>query len=99
MNIQNSSGWSKAVIKYMIAIEIKNNPVGVKKVCWITMSPKREKGICTFNAHLFERYVTATTYSQKTISPTNDGKEGRSHEECIQNTHNASNGYLGIRLG
>lgn len=31
--------------------------------------------------------------------PTNDGKEGRSHEEGVQNTHNASDGYLGISLG
>lgn len=42
ITIPNSSGCSIAVTRYMIVIETKNTPVGVKKVPCSTMSPERE---------------------------------------------------------
>lgn len=83
----------------MIAIETKNKPVGVRKVPWITMSPgSRTRHVCVFVC-VWKNLRVSITKSVKEVLPTNDGKKGRSHEECVQNAHNGGNGDLVIGLG
>lgn len=49
INKKNSWGCNKAVVTYSMLIVIRNRPVGVMKVCCLTMSPKtKQKKVITF---------------------------------------------------
>lgn len=91
INLLISSGCNTAVTMYIIAMDTKNRPVGVKNVPCTTMSPK---GRFVMNMHSFSNIVKKMHW----VVLTNDGKKGRSHEECVKNTHDGSNSYLGVRF-